>query len=122
MAHHVVEFVSVLFNSRQQAHIFHLQTRSFAKHKALGAFYESIADLADNYVEAYQGTHDIVTGYTPMPSFFEEESEVLPYFDKLEQYITAVQDQLPKQTDLQNIVADVLHLIHSTQYKLTHLQ
>jgi hypothetical protein len=122
MENHVAEFALVLFNSRQQAHIFHLQTTSFAKHKALGAFYETIADLADSYVEAYQGTHDIVTGYTSMPSFLERETDVLPYFDKLEQYVTTVQDELPQQADLCNIVADVLALIHSTQYKLKRLQ
>ena len=122
MANHVAEFASVLFNSRQQAHIFHLQTLSYARHKALNAFYDAIDELADRYVEAYQGIAPIVTGYRPPVEFKERESDVLPYFDQLEQYVSAVQHELPQQPDLQNIVADVLDLIHTTQYKLKHLQ
>ena len=39
------QFVSTLLASRTQAHIFHLQTPSFAAHKALNEYYENIVDI-----------------------------------------------------------------------------
>ena len=41
--------VSLLFNARTNAHIAHLQTRSFAQHKALDEFYNGILDIADRF-------------------------------------------------------------------------
>ena len=49
------EYIGTLFQSRNQAHIFHLQTTSYAKHKALNKYYEDIIDVIDGLVEAYQG-------------------------------------------------------------------
>jgi len=39
------QVVSILFNARTNAHIAHLQTRSFAKHKALNEFYDEVVEL-----------------------------------------------------------------------------
>ncbi len=49
--------------SRTQAHIFHLQTPSFAAHTALQLYYEGIVPLVDGFVESYQGKNGIITGY-----------------------------------------------------------
>ena len=35
-------FISLLFASRTQAHVFHLQTNSYAMHKALNGYYDDI--------------------------------------------------------------------------------
>ena len=122
MAEHCAEFVSVLFNAREQAHVMHLQTRSYAAHKALGAFYESIAEIGDSYAEAYMGAYDeILTGFTPQKKFHESEKDVLPYFRQLEKYVSDIAADLPKDPDLVNIHADALALIHSTLYKLRFL-
>lgn len=37
------------------SHVEHLITKSFARHSALGSFYEDIIGLADNFAEACQG-------------------------------------------------------------------
>jgi len=47
----VVQFTSTLFASRTQAHIFHLQTTSYAQHIALGEYYGGIVDLVDGLTE-----------------------------------------------------------------------
>jgi hypothetical protein len=48
-----IKLISYLFYFQIQAHIFHLQTKSFAEHKALNDFYDSIPDLIDSIVESY---------------------------------------------------------------------
>jgi hypothetical protein len=63
----VVTFFSKLFESREMAHVYHLQVRgdegSHAAHTALGEYYEGILDLIDTVIETYQGQYGIVDGY-----------------------------------------------------------
>jgi len=54
------DFVGLLFLARDVTHSVHLNTRSYAKHKALGKFYESVVGLADDFAEAYQGRHGLI--------------------------------------------------------------
>ena len=117
----VSKLLSLLFNSRNQAHILHLQTRSFAGHKALNGYYDGIIPLADKYAETYQGKYGIVKGYKPAKTFLQGDKEILPYFKKLEKEVSDLRPQLPNDLDLENAYADILDLIHSTQYLLTYL-
>jgi hypothetical protein len=117
----VAKFISVLFHSRTQAHILHLQTKSFAAHKALNAYYDGIVPLVDKYAESYQGIYGIVKGYQSMPKVLEGQKEIIPYFNALDKQITLMKNKLPKDLDLENAYADILDLIHSTQYLLKEL-
>ena len=47
------QFISTLLAARQQAHIFHWQTSSYATHKALNEFYDEFLELIDSLVETY---------------------------------------------------------------------
>ena len=78
-----VEMISLLFHSRTQAHTFHLQTESFAEHKALEGYYDGIVGLIDSITESYQGKYGIVKGYKNYPlveykgneSFFQRKTK-----------------------------------------------
>ena len=59
------DFVGMFFLARDVTHSVHLNTRSYAKHKALQKFYENIIDLADGFAEAYQGRHGLIGAITP---------------------------------------------------------
>ena len=58
------DFVGMFFLARDVTHSVHLNTRSYAKHKALQKFYENIIDLADNFAEAYQGRNGMIGAIT----------------------------------------------------------
>jgi hypothetical protein len=118
----VAEFISLLFHSRNQAHIFHLQTNSYAIHKALNLYYDSIVPLADKYAEAYQGQYGIIVRYVNASKIFEGESEIIRYFLNLQKIVKSLRSYLPNDLDLENIYADVLDLIHSTLYLLKNLK
>jgi hypothetical protein len=118
----VAKFVSTLFNSREQAHIFHLQTTSYAAHKALNHYYDDIIELVDTYAEAYQGRYGIITGYVPQTKFYEGEPEVLKYFVGLQTFVDSIRPQLPDDGELNNTVDDISGLISSTIYKLKFLK
>lgn len=117
----VAECLSMLFASRDQAHLFHLQTRSYAMHKALDTYYSEIVDLIDTYVELYQGRYGLIRGYVPAQKFYEGDDQAVPYFTTLAQYIDAHRTGLPQDTDLNNVVDEISALVRTTLYKLSFL-
>lgn len=117
----VAKFLSTLFNSRDQAHIFHLQTSSYAAHKALNDYYDAVVDLVDSYAETCQGRYGIIRGYTPQRQYFEGD-ETVKYFTGLSTYIDSVRSSLPQDSDLNNIVDEISALVNSTIYKLKFLK
>jgi hypothetical protein len=117
----VVKFISILLSSREQAHIFHLQTPSYAQHKALQGYYEDIVDLIDTYVESYQGRYGILKGYKPSNTILEDDSTV-SYFMGLQKFVDEIRGQLPQDGELNNTIDEISGLISSTIYKLKFLK
>lgn len=56
----MADFIGRLFLARDVVHSVHLNTRSYAKHKALGKFYENVVGLADDLAESFQGRHGLI--------------------------------------------------------------
>jgi hypothetical protein len=117
------KFISYLLHSRTQAHIFHLQTRSYAAHKALQKYYEGIIDLVDGLVESYQGKYGIIKGYSNY-SFIETDNcdDMITYFQALMNNIESNRVELAPDSYIQNQIDTVIELITSTLYKLKELK
>ena len=115
---HASEFVLTMLHSVTNAHIMHFQTRSYARHVALQAYYEGIGDIVDDFVEAYQGRYDVITYFNPS---FNMAQDPLTYFKGLLSYIDECRKELPQDSELQNIVDEMTQLIDSTLYKLEFL-
>lgn len=114
-------FVAMLMQARTAAHMLHLQQNgpgSYARHMALGAFYEGIGDLADTFAESYQGRYGLITGY---PAGFEAPTDPMTWITGLCDTIDSARASLPQDTYLQNIVDEIVQLAASTKYKLTYL-
>ena len=117
----IPQFVSTLFASRTQAHIFHLQTTSFAQHSALNTYYDDIVGLVDGFIEEYQGKYGIIRGYSS-PAIFREDDNTVKYFEGLVKYVELTRERLPQDTYLQNTVDEIVGLLNSTIYKLKYLR
>ena len=118
MAHKdAAEFVGVLLHSSTAAHYLHLNTASYAAHKALGAYYEAIIDLADKYAEAYQGHYGIIP-LADYPEGFKVQTDAAKYADSLLVFVKGIRKELPQDTDLQNIIDEIVGEIASLSYKL----
>jgi len=117
------EYVGTLMQSRNQTHIFHLQTTSYAKHIALQEYYEGIIDLIDSLVEAYQGKYEILTDYRMVGTLddMNEESDIANYVEKIARYCELKREKLPQDNFLTNIYDDIDVLLRSTHYKLSQL-
>ena len=113
--------------SRDQAHIFHWQTTgegSFAAHLALNAYYDAVPAMVDALVEAYQGKHGIVKGYTPAEKFDEySTATVVKYFKALATFVDRIYNKMAKEdTNSINQLDTFKDLIYTTIYKLENLK
>lgn len=114
------ELASRLIHSQSQSHIFHLQTGSYAEHKALQEYYEGIDGLMDSLVESYQGENDIIKNYKSMPmENYEGKEQIINYFSELMGMVRNLSEDFPSY--LKNIVDEIEVLINSTLYKLKRL-
>lgn len=114
---------SLLLSSQTQTHIFHLQTESYAEHKALQKYYEGIDPLVDALVEDYQGEHDIVKGYSSFKMVeYSSADNVIKYFDELRDNVNKLRSSVRDYSNLQNQIDNVVTLINTTQYKLKKLK
>lgn len=112
-------FVSVLFHSGTNAHFMHLQTKSYSEHKALGSYYEAVIDLADRWAETYQGCYSVIDSY---PSDFHIAKVPLTYIEKIKDFVDEIRKVLPDDSQLQNIIDEIVELLDSTCYKLKNLK
>jgi len=65
----IEELISRVFYARNLTHFEHWRAKgegSFAKHMALGEFYDGVIDTIDPLVEAYQGAFSLI-GSIPTP-------------------------------------------------------
>ena len=117
------QFISTLLASRTQAHVFHLQTPSFAAHKALNEYYDEIVGLTDGIVESYQGKYGIITGYGNVALQEYQSCEgIIMYFTTLCMFVEKSRQVLAQDTYIQNQIDEVVALINSTIYKLRFLK
>lgn len=108
------EFLGKLLHSRNVAHLVHLNTNSYAKHKALNKYYESILDLFDDLAETSMGS--IGKQSITVPEAKEEDIDV--HLQNLKVYIEGTRSSFGG-SHLQNIIDEIVALIDLTKYLLT---
>lgn len=107
------KFLGILFQSRDMMHLTHLDTRSFAEHKALNAYYDGILDLTDSFTEKLfgrSGRLDIV-----IPE--SKKQDAVTHLKGMQATIEAERDNYA--SDLQNIMDEMVGLVNETLYLLT---
>ena len=115
------DFVGHLFLARDVAHSVHLNTRSFAKHKALGSFYDKVVDLADSFAEAYQGRNGLI-GPIALQSA-KKTNNIVEFLESELQDLEEMRYKVCSKDDsvLQNKLDEIFALFLSTLYKLKNL-
>jgi hypothetical protein len=117
-----VEMVSLLLHSRTQTHTLHLQTKSFAEHKALNEYYDGIGDIIDGIIESYQGKYDIIEGYKSYDLVnYKSPEATIKYLNELDGKVEKLRNCC-KDSFIQNQIDNVNELINSTLYKLRFLK
>ena len=110
---------SKLFEARDFAHKAHLETKSYAQHKALGSFYEDILDLTDGLVESYFGKY----GIQKIEIGQVKAQDVVEYFEDFANFIAAAHESVNKKdTWVQNQLDEISATTYSLLYKLKNLK
>ena len=114
----VAKAIGIMFMSRTYAHMAHLKTPSFAKHKALDKFYNGIVDLADDLAEGAQGMY----GKLDIP-FVNIGGTVNDPIKALQSHLKQLESAMSSCDEdyLMNIFQEIQKLYRSTLYKLIEL-
>jgi len=107
------KFIGMLFQSRDAMHIAHLQTTSFAEHKALNHYYDGILDLTDKFSEVYFGRNKRTEIIIPE----SKNMEAISHLKDMQKMIDGERENY--SSELQNIMDEMLGLINQTLYLLT---
>ena len=115
------DFVGYLFLARDVTHSVHLNTRSYAKHKALQEFYEGIIELADDLAEAAQGRHGLIGPISLMSA--KKTGNVVEFLEDQLAEIEKCRYEVVDKSDssLQQLIDNIVELYLSTLYKLKFL-
>jgi hypothetical protein len=112
-------FLATLLHSATNTHFFHFTTDSYAKHKALAKYYEGIVDLVDQLAESYMGKYGKLTAF---PSVYHQPKDPIKYMESLQNFVADARQDLPQDSELQNVIDEIADLINSTTYKLKFLK
>ena len=108
-------FFGVLFHSRDCMHLTHLQTTSYAEHKALNGYYDGILDLTDSLIETYFGASGKrVSIKIPQSEYINAQAHLKQLYSYIES-----NRSIFEESHLQNIIDEICALINKTQYLLT---
>lgn len=112
------DILSFFSTAYTQVHHTHHVTTSFSVHKALNTFYDEWDELTDSFIETYQGKYGRIEG-----TFSTEASssiDIRAFITNVRSELYVLNTQLAKEdTDLLNLVADMIGLCSHTLYMLS---
>lgn len=117
-----VEIISKLLHAVSQIHIYHLNSKSYSQHMALGV-YDEITSKLDELAETIQGkTKSILKGYKAYP--FVEDDSPIKFLEDLKICLESYRKKLksPDWDNVDNQVQVLVEIIEKTIYKLTFLK
>ncbi len=116
----IEELVARIFKTRNQAHLMHWKTKSYAEHQALGSFYDDIIDALDKLVEACQGSKGII-GHVDL-SCKDESKKIIECLTEDANWIAKNRAKIGHGVPaLENIVDEIVSIYLATLYKLKNL-
>lgn len=118
-----MNYVTALMQIVDQLQIYHWQTKSFARHKALGKTYEGISDLVDDFVEISMGKHGrfVLDKGDRIELSNISDSNLEGFVEDTIAFLLDLNKQLDPATDsdLLNIRDDMLGQFNRLKYLLT---
>lgn len=119
----IEELVGRVFATRNAAHLAHWKATgvgSYARHIALGDFYDGLIDKVDTIVEMCQGVHGIIGNVRvpPMPT-----GEITEHISSEAEWIAKNRESISDDVDaINNVIDDLVGLYLTTHYKLVNLK
>lgn len=116
----IEELIAKVFKTRNQAHLAHWKTKSFAEHEALGSFYDDLIDKLDTLVEACQGSKGII-GHVDL-SCKDESVDIIKCLSDDANFMSKNRQKIAHGVPaIENILDEIVGLYLKTIYKLKNL-
>ena len=115
----IEELIAKVFMARNNTHIAHWKTKSYAEHVALGDFYDETIDILDNLVECYQGNFGLIKD---IPLEEAHHNGCVKCLSDHVAWIAKNRSKIARNVAaLENIVDELTSLYLKTLYKLENL-
>lgn len=118
----IEDLIARVFYARNVAHFEHWRAEGvggYARHKALGDFYDGVIDALDSLVEAYQGAFELI-GTVPAPETKAEDILLILIEDA--EWIEKNHEKICQgNRAVANLIDGVTGVYLSTIYKLRNL-
>lgn len=115
----IEQLVSKVFVTRNNAHLNHWNTSSYAQHMALGSFYEDVITTIDKLVEVYQANFGKI-GY--VSGSFQSPQEMISALTADAEWIAQNRKDIAQGlTPIENLIDELLEIYLQTLYKLQNL-
>lgn len=118
----IEQLIARVFYARNVAHFEHWRAEGvggYARHQALGDFYDKVIDALDSLVEAYQGAFDLI-GTVPAPKTKAEDILMILVEDA--EWIEKNHEAICQgNRAVANLIDSVTGVYLSTIYKLRNL-
>ena len=119
-----VKLAAVLQDSILHSCKLHLKARKYSVHVILEEYYDDALDMVDALIEHYQGTCQCDIIDTNIEPDIVKSDDPFTYFTNLKDYLLNFinfDNFTEKTLELKSDIDDILRLIDSTLYKLSHL-
>ena len=113
-------FAVTLLHSSTNTHLEHWSTNSYSQHIALGDFYSEIIDATDELVETYMGIYGQIKNFPD--TYHKPTGTPLEYLKSLQNFVKEARVNLPKDSEIVQLVDNIAQLIDTTIYKLQFLK
>lgn len=111
------KLITRVFKDRNAAHAEHWTTKSFAKHEALGEFYESVIGAIDKYVEAHQGA------FGQASKLPDQVPDIAAHLREEMLWLIENRAKISKEVpSLENLLDELTAVYMKTLYKLENLR
>lgn len=116
----IEELIARVFKTRNQAHLSHWKTKSYAEHQALGSFYDDVVNVLDKLVEAHQGAKGII-GHVDL-SCRDESVDIIKALSEDANWAAKNRQKIASNVPaIENIVDELVGTYLTTIYKLKNL-
>ena len=116
----ITELVGKVFSMRNNAHLAHFKTGSYAEHMALNAFYDDVIEVVDKLVEVYQGNFGKIGNVS---ASFATPASITQALTQDCEWIAQNREEIAQGlTPVENLIDELMSVYLQTIYKLINLK
>jgi hypothetical protein len=118
----VPEIIRLLFWSRDQTHLWHLQTESYAEHTALNGYYDMIVELTDRLIEAIMGKYGRPKGglkrFNDIVAY-SDSTQLMKHFEMMCEECYKFTETFDDCEPVKNVLVDISEELYKIKYLIT---